>query len=428
MTWDTRLLRVCSTEELFAVFRSMGIEPDAAASTAKREHALVIKISAAEGIIHDLSQILNPLGGYIINDRNKTVSTGQAACVLIGSELVLQKASSILKIQPPELCQLGMELDSLLRSTHPSTDANLVIRDYTFRWGERTYVMGIVNATPDSFSGDGLLQGGVDTACVAERAALQGLKFVQDGADILDVGGESTRPGARLVEAQEELERIVPAIRAIREKSDIPISIDTSKAQVAEAALDAGADMINDISGLSYDNQMAPLAATRQAPVVLMHIGAGMASSASVGQLGGHFTSPRAHSSRDFDALMANIIGGLRTAVDIALQAGIAFERLIVDPGIGFNKIREENLYVVNHLDELKTLGLPILLGVSRKAFIGYTLNTPVNERVEGTAAAICVGITRGANIIRVHDVIQMVRVARMTDALVRFVPPLESE
>ncbi len=429
MTWNARLLSICSVEEFTAVVRTLGIEADAALTLAQREQKLVIKLGSAERAICSLPQALDPLGGCVIIGEDKPSGSEQAACLLITSAAGLLNIRNGLSAQPdPELRRLGMELDAIIRSTQPPANSDLVVRSCTFRWGERTYIMGIVNATPDSFSGDGLLQEGIDAKHGIEHAVLQSISFIQAGADILDVGGESTRPGAHAVEAGEELERILPVIQAIRIKSDIPISVDTTKAVVAEAALQAGADIINDISGLSNDTQMAPLAATRKSPVVLMHNNAGAARSARMGQLGGHFTSAQVHSHAALDALMADIVGGLRTAVDTACRAGVARERLIIDPGIGFGKTREENLYIINHLDELKSLDLPILLGVSRKAFIGYTLDTTVNERIEGTAAAVCVGIMRGTDIIRVHDVKQMVRVARMTDALVRFTPPQEGE
>ena len=279
----------------------------------------------------------------------------------------------------------------------------------TFVWGSGTVVMGILNVTPDSFSGDGLA-GGDD---VVARAVEQGLQFLADGADILDVGGESTRPGADPVDAPREIARVVPVIAALRARSDVPISIDTSKARVAEAALDAGADLVNDVWGLQMDPDMAPLVAERGVPLVIMHNRSRPKDAAQEARLGGRYVGVA------YDDLLADVRRELAAQVAVAEAAGIARERIIIDPGIGFGKTVAQNLTLINRLGDLRTLGLPILLGPSRKSFIGYTLDVPPDQRVEGTAAAICVGIVRGAaDIVRVHDVRVMARVARMTDAI----------
>lgn len=280
----------------------------------------------------------------------------------------------------------------------------------TFEWGRRTYVMGIINATPDSFSGDGVL----DEHAQA-RAIEQARQFVADGADILDLGGESTRPGSRPVTADEELARVVPIIRAVRAAvGDTPISVDTYRAGVAAAALDAGADWVNDVWGLRMDPDMARLVAERGCPVVIMHNRSKPKDVAQEQRLGGRFVGVH------YDELMADIRRELSAQVEIALAAGVRVEQIILDPGVGFGKTVEQNVELLDRLDELKALGRPILIGPSRKSFIGYTLDLPPDQRVEGTAAAVAIGIDRGADIIRVHDVRAMVRVARMTDRIVR--------
>jgi dihydropteroate synthase len=279
-----------------------------------------------------------------------------------------------------------------------------------FNWHERTTIMGIINATPDSFSGDGLLS---DENLVA-RALAQARQFVADGADILDVGGESTRPGSTPITADLEKARILPLIAAIRAEMDIPISVDTYRAEVAAAALDAGANWVNDVWGLRMDPDMAPLVAERGCPVVIMHNRSKPKNVEQETRLGGRYVGVA------YEDLLTDIRRELEESIDLALAAGVGREQIIIDPGIGFGKTVSQNLTLLDRLDYFKALGFPILLGPSRKSFIGYTLDLPPEERVEGTAAAIAIGIDRGADIIRVHDVKQMVRVARMTDAIVK--------
>jgi len=290
----------------------------------------------------------------------------------------------------------------------------LTIGNRTFEWGERTYVMGILNLTPDSFSGDGLLSASSNT--VVETQVIEtARRFLAAGADILDIGGESTRPGSRSVDAEEEKGRVLPAIRAILASfPEALISIDTSKAIVAEAALRAGAHIINDVWGLHADPGLATVAARAKAPLILMHNRSRPVKVEARGDLG------QAYAAAEYQDLVEDVKRDLMGSVDLARSAGIADECLILDPGIGFGKTREQNLELINHLDEIRALGFPVLLGPSRKSFIGYTLNLPPDQRVEGTAAAVAVGITRGADLVRVHDVEAMVRVSRMTDALVR--------
>ncbi len=281
-------------------------------------------------------------------------------------------------------------------------------------WGRRTYVMGILNATPDSFSGDGLLSVGERPA--SEPAGLaQARRFLLAGADLLDVGGESTRPGSQPVPAGEELDRVLPLIRAIvAEFPDALISIDTCKASVAEAALQAGACIVNDVWGLRADPALAQVVARHSAAVVLMHNRSNPASVEVRQQLG------NAYIGAEYADLLEDVKRELMESVLIARQAGIPDERILLDPGIGFGKTVPQNLDLIRRLDEIRSLGFPVLLGPSRKSFIGYTLSLPPDQRLEGTAAAVAVGITRGADIVRVHDVAEMVRVVKMTDAILR--------
>lgn len=289
---------------------------------------------------------------------------------------------------------------------------NLEIGPINFLWGTRTYIMGILNLTPDSFSGDGLYASRSGALAGALRQAEQ---FLAAGADMLDVGGESTRPGAELVSEDEEAARVLPVIAAIaREYPQAVISVDTYKAAVAQKALAAGAHIVNDVWGLRADPGLAAVTARVGAPIILMHNRSKPANAAIQQNLGGRYIG------MEYADLLEDVKRELLESVRLAVAAGIAPEKIILDPGIGFGKTVEQNLELLNRLDEIRALGYPVLLGPSRKSFIGYTLNLPPEERAEGTAAAVAIGIARQADIIRVHDVKMMVRVARMTDAIVR--------
>ncbi len=277
-------------------------------------------------------------------------------------------------------------------------------------FSSKTLIMGILNITPDSFSGDGMLQDGNTMAAVLDRAE----NMIKEGADILDVGGESTRPGAQLVTQQEEMDRVIPVIEALHQRFDVPISIDTYKADVAEAALKAGAAWLNDVWGLRADPRMAAMAAKFKSPIVIMHNRSKPSQADLQQRLGGRYIGV------PYENLLEDVKQELLESVKIAHSAGVNDEQIILDPGIGFGKTVEQNLELINRLDEIKDLGYPVLLGVSRKSFIGYTLNLPPEERLEGTAAACTIGILRGANILRVHDVKFMARIASMTDAIIR--------
>lgn len=282
-----------------------------------------------------------------------------------------------------------------------------------FQWGLRTYVMGIINATPDSFSGDGMAA--IDDGDPLERALAQAQRFIAEGADILDIGGESTRPGSRPVTADEEKARITPVIRAIRAAlPDSIISVDTYRADVAAAALDAGADWVNDVWGLRMDPAMTGLVAGRNCPIVIMHNRSKPKDAVQEARLGGRYVGIH------YANLMVDIKTELSEQVDLAVTAGVRPEQIIIDPGIGFGKTVEQNLEILDRMNELKALGFPLLSGPSRKSFIGYTLDLPPDQRLEGTAATVAISIDRGADIVRVHDVGPMVRIARMTDAIVR--------
>ena len=265
-----------------------------------------------------------------------------------------------------------------------------------FAWGTRTFVMGILNVTPDSFSGDGLQQHADVVAAATSRARA----MVDEGAHLLDIGGESTRPGHAPLDEEEELRRVVPVVRAVRAALPAtPITIDTTKPSVAEAALDAGADAINDVWGVHREGALSWVAAARKVPIVLMHN----------------------RETAVYDALVPEVVADLRRAIDRALAAGVAESAILIDPGIGFGKTAEQNLELLGRLGELKALNRPILLGTSRKSTLGKVLGgVPPEERLEATLATTALGVAAGIDIVRVHDVGPNVRAARMADAIVR--------
>lgn len=260
-----------------------------------------------------------------------------------------------------------------------------------FKIGERTFVMGILNITPDSFSDGGKFN---EIELAVERAK----KMVEEGADIIDIGGESTRPNAVFVSEEEEINRVVPIIKAIKESMDITISIDTYKSKTAEEAIKAGADIINDVWGFKKDKDMAKVASQYGVPCILMHN----------------------RISKPYNDLMKDVILDLEESIKIALDAGVKRENIILDPGIGFAKTYEENLIVMNNLEMIVDMGYPVLLGTSRKSMIGLALDLPANERVEGTVATTVMGIIKGCQLIRVHDVLENKRACIMTDTILK--------
>jgi dihydropteroate synthase len=273
----------------------------------------------------------------------------------------------------------------------------LTFKEFSFDLSRKTLLMGILNVTPDSFSDGG-------TYYDIEKAVRHAHDMVHDGADIIDIGGESTRPGSEAVSLEEELGRVIPVIEKLSGTIPVPLSIDTYKSEIAQKALDAGATVVNDISGLRFDPDMAKVVANNQVPVIVMHIKG---------------TPKDMQANPVYGNLIEEIIEYLEESSGIAEEAGVSPDKIIIDPGIGFGKTFEDNLEIIQRVSEFERLGKPILIGPSRKAFIGKILgDAPPMERVEGTAAAIAVSIMNGANIIRVHDVKEMSRVAAVVDAI----------
>jgi dihydropteroate synthase len=415
--YNARVLSRVDPESLRAEMCALGTHPGG------------IQIMVPKGLFHAvqldnvpstaasiLKQEMLSKGGEVAVSRDVYGGkAGRSGVLVLGTEAQYERLIAKLRLQPMRsLRTLAEELRAALSATS-RTPPPLAIGPLACEWGAQTYLMGILNVTPDSFSGDGLLaQAEPGSAALVEAALQQARRLVEEGADILDVGGESTRPGSRPLPVQEEMRRVLPVVERLAQELEVAISIDTYKAAVAAAALDAGAHMVNDVWALSGDPDMAGLVAERGVPVILMHNRSRPAEADVDARLGGRYVGT------EYADLLGDIIAELRERVDHAVEAGITRERIIVDPGIGFGKTVEQNLELLDRLGELRALGRPLLAGTSRKSFTGYTLNLPPEERLEGTAASVALAIDRGADIVRVHDVQAMVRVARLTDATVR--------
>ncbi len=364
------------------------------------QEKMLFKVIKIEGIIAKNANLLKQTflakGGEVAVGRGVAdMSVEKTDVIICATVKQYRKAIAQLKEQPWGLPRIAASLEELLRR-----EENIIHRHYYLGRKEltieskKTLVMGILNITPDSFSDGGRYEN--------VAAALQQMKDLCDaGADIIDIGAESTRPynGGKPISAKEELERLLPVLEPIIKACPLPISVDTYKPEVAEKALAMGADMINDVWGLQHDADMAAVVAKHRVPVVVMH--------------------NRAASEEKTDIMKA-LLDFFAESITIADQAGIARDKIIIDPGIGFGKTTAQNLEIVSRLDELKILGMPILLGTSRKRFIGEVLELPVDERIEGTGATVACGMMKGANIVRVHDVKEIVRTVRMTEAIIR--------
>jgi dihydropteroate synthase len=370
----------------------------------------------AHGLSEELGRLLASLvqgaGGRFVRQVS---ADGASDMWVSASESGLRQALAALHAEGSAgAVALADELHAALTRAQRQVSPSCRIGSREFVWAERTHVMGIVNVTPDSFSGDGLLAAATDvTERDVERAVGLALQMLSDGADLIDVGGESTRPGASSLTAAQELARVLPVIQRLARETDAPISVDTYRASVAAAALQAGAGLVNDVWGLRMDPDMGPVVAAHGAPIVIMHNRSKPRNAAQEERLGGRYVGVH------YDNLIADVLRELRGQVGQALACGIREDGIIIDPGIGFGKTVEQNLALLDQIGELRVLGYPILLGPSRKSFIGYTLDLPPEERLEGTLATVVAGVLRGgAQIVRVHDVRATVRAVRMADAI----------
>lgn len=423
---NARLILVNDAGDLVREMRDIGVAPEGISIMVPKGLFRVVRLERVplRAAILIKEEMLSKGGEAAVSDRVASLSTDSTDVLLMGTVAVLRRAAEGLARQPFGLREIsreildvldldpGLDLGLDLNLNHddavgapgtagPEVRARrrvLRLRGHALELGRKTYIMGIVNVTPDSFS-DGGQHATVDEAvCHAKR-------LVDEGADIIDIGGESTRPGADPVPLDEEIRRVIPVVERLAAELPVPISVDTYKAEVAEAAVAAGAHMINDISALRLDERLGEVIARAGVPVVLMHM---------KGVPRNMQENPR------YDSVIGEILGFLRDAVARAQSCGIRRENIVIDPGIGFGKTAAHNLEILRRLGEFRSLGLPLLVGTSRKSFIGKVLNLPVDQRAEGTAATVALAVASGADIVRVHDVRYMARVARMADAIVR--------
>jgi len=391
-----RCLHITNASEAIQQMKKVGVDPTGVKLMEGKTLHFNLKV---EGIkprtANLLKQELLSLGGDVaVDGRGLDCSALQTDALLMGTQKHFEKL--ILKLeQYPDIQPLGQSIKETIKNIS-KTHYSIRCRKRTLALGKRTLLMGVLNVTPDSFSDGGFFYD-------KEKAIAHGLRMVEEGADIIDIGGESTRPGSKPLELKEELRRVLPVIESLSKKVDVPISIDTYKSTVAQRAIEAGAEIINDISGLNFDPDLAQIAAKEDAPLVLMHIrGAPETMQKDV----------------HYDSLFSEILQYLKDSIQRAESAGLDPRQIIIDPGIGFGKTIQDNLLIIKNLFEFRILGKPILLGTSRKSFIGKILNTEAGDRLEGTLSSIAIGVLNGAHIIRSHDVLQAKKAIAVADAI----------
>jgi dihydropteroate synthase len=396
MRFNLRLIDVGNLDEARARLDKLGPSDEGKSIMApKLVHHVVYVENVDTRAANILKQDMLAMGGEVSLPRDVFDWGKKVPLMISGSRKQYKQLIAKLKRQPFGLKVLASELDGLLKGTD-TRERTLQLGDGEYRLDDRTLIMGVVNVTPDSFSDGGLFHN-------AGEAVEHAMRLVEEGADILDIGGESTRPGSEAVSLEEELGRVMPVIEELAGLSDVSLSIDTTKAEVARRALDAGSVMVNDISAMRLDGEMLPLVVSRGVPFCLMHM-QGMPKDM---QLDPHY-----------DDVIGEIALFLRQRAEAAEEAGADPSKIIIDPGIGFGKTLGHNLEILRRLGEFKSLGYALALGPSRKSFIGKILDLPVDDRLEGTAASVAIGVANGADIIRVHDVKEMARVIRVTEAI----------
>jgi dihydropteroate synthase len=395
-----RIIDIKSLPEVVAVFKKIGVDPYGIEAMKNKAANINIILDKQQcKVANIIKQEMLSIGGDAAVARGSVACSVESTDILImGTRKQILALSGKIRNQPFGLSKISSDLLELVN--------NLNTEDYVFQTSRRkiklenkTLIMGILNVTPDSFSDGGLFYD-------QKKAVERGFQIQEEGADIIDIGGESTRPGSQTVPVDAEIKRVVPVIDALVKKIKVPISIDTKKSKVAKAAIEAGAEIINDISALNLDKNMAKIAADTGAGLILMHM-RGTPKNMQKGDL----------LYRD---LMGEIIIHLQKAIDKAKNAGVKKESIVVDPGVGFGKTPEDNYKIIKYLRELKTLGMPVMIGTSRKSFIGKLTGGKPEERQEGTAASVTASILNGCNIIRVHDVAAMKKVVAVADAVLR--------
>jgi dihydropteroate synthase len=394
-----RVLCLESLEEVKDVMHSIGVDAYGVEIMASKSFIRLLKIDVLSNIAANiLKQEMLSLGGDAAIARGSL--TGQArktGCLLMGTPAQFKRLAGKLRAQPFGLSALSPEIERSLEN-YEKKYFTLKLGRHTLRLGRRTHIMGVLNLTPDSFSADGLYRYGMCATYIADRV----VALMRDGADIIDAGGESSRPGSKAVPEKEEIKRVIPVIKILAKSVKVPISIDTCKVGVARQALDSGVSLINDITGLR-DPAMAKLAARYKCGVVIMHM------------KGNPSTMQR---KPQYKSVVAEISDYLGTAIRNALEAGISEDKIIIDPGIGFGKTAQHNLQILKGLGDLKSLGRPILVGVSRKSFLGKILDAPAQERLSASTAGAALAALKGAHIIRAHDVKETKEALKVIDAI----------
>ena len=398
--FNPRLVRVEDHDDARRLLAELGPDSSGVAIMSRKMLYLVISVENVQArAAHILKQVMLSRGGECANPREVfSKNTEPVRVLMMGTASQFRQAIGNLAMQPFGLHDLAEELEEFLDAvlSGSAEPREMAAGSHALRFGGRTLIMGVLNVTPDSFSDGGDCDTLEDT-CVRVR------EMVRAGADIIDVGGESTRPGADPVGLEEEAGRTIPLVEALAGEITVPISIDTYKSEIARRALDAGAEVVNDISGLRFDPEMIGLLAQRGAPVIVMHMQG----------------VPRDMQKEPaYDDVVGDIVRFLRERAEAAVQGGVEAAKIMIDPGIGFGKTLEHNLEIIRRLDEFSSLGYPLVLGTSRKRFIGAVLDRPVGERLLGTAATVAFAIARGVDVVRVHDVEEISEVVRMADAL----------
>ena len=391
-----RCLHITSANEAIRQMKKMGVDPTGVKLMEGKTLHFNLKVEGIEPRTANLlKQEMLSLGGDVaVDGSGLDCSARQTDALLMGTQKHFEKLIPKLE-QYPNLDSLGQSIKETLKNIS-KTQYSIHCRKRTLTLGKRTLLMGILNVTPDSFSDGGLFFD-------KDNAVSHGVKMVEEGADIIDIGGESTKPGSKPIELEEELRRVIPVIESIAKEADVPISIDTYKSTVAQRAIEAGAEIINDISGLHFDPDLAKVAAKWNIPLSLMHI---------------RGTPETMQKNVHYDSLFSEILQYLKDSIQRAESAGLDPGQIIIDPGIGFGKTAEDNLLIIKNLHEFRILGKPILLGTSRKSFIGKILNAEVGDRLEGTLSSMAIGVLNGAHIIRSHDVLQAKKALAVADAI----------
>ena len=394
-----KLVKIDNFNEAVILFKKIGVDPYGINAMATKTQSINILISAQPcKVANILKQEMLSLGA------DAAVARGSVACSIDATDVLimgtLKQVTALTKKIEKQPFGLNLIAKDILDLLGKIAQDGYVLKTSRreIALGERTLIMGILNVTPDSFSDGNLFFN-------QQKAIERGLQMVDEGADIIDIGGESTKPGAKSVPARQEIARVIPIVESLSGKISIPISVDTTKSQVAQAALSAGAEIINDIRALGGDKKMASVVKKAQAALILMHM-RGKPENMQTGNL-------------VYDDLMEEIICYLQKGCRKAFAAGIEKDHLILDPGIGFGKTRDDNCKIIKNFGVLKSLGLPLMIGTSRKSFIGQVTGGTPSDRMEGTAATIAVAIMNGCHIVRVHDVVVMKKIAAMTDAII---------